>query len=290
MLKSMTGFGVADGADEKFNLHIEIRAVNSRFLDLSFRIPRGMYVYEEKITSRIKEVVSRGKVEVFISLQDLRENMANLRVDMALAKAYQSALNKIANELGLPKNESAVQIAAYPGVLNPEESDLEELEPLLIETLNASLEGLDSMRLREGARIEEDFLFRVNELESMVTAAESLGEEIVANHRERMRALMAEILKDAEADENRLLQEAAIFADRVNYTEEVVRLKSHFTEFKNMLKEENPVGRKLDFLIQEMNREANTIGSKCNNKEAARLVVDMKAEIEKLREQTQNIE
>jgi len=289
MLRSMTGFGAADAADENFRLHLEIRAVNQRFLDLSFRMPRGLYQYEEEMTRRIKEKLTRGKIEVFVNLQDFRENISALSVDIPLAKAYQAALNEIADKLNLPRNDSAVQIAAYPGVLASDENTLQGVEPVLYQSLSKALESLDTMRVREGERIEKDFLSRLKELGKLVNDAEKLGNVVVAAHRERIRTTVQEML-DNIVDEGRLLQEVALYADRVNYTEEVVRLRSHLHQFERMLEDDGSHGRKLDFLIQEMNREANTIGSKGNHKDVARIVVDMKSEIEKLREQVQNIE
>ena len=290
MIRSMTGFGAADSEDENFRVTVEIRAVNQRFLDLTFRMPRGFFHYEEEMTRRIKEKLTRGKVEISINFQDFRENAAALRVDMPLVKAYYNALNEISNALNLPKTESATQIAAYPGVLIADEASLDGVENILYKALSDALESLDSMRLREGGRIEKDFLIRVDELQKMVNSAQELEKIVVDAHRERLKSTVKEILGDIPYDEGRLLQEVAIYADKVNYTEEIVRLKSHIHQFKNLLETNEPCGRKLDFLIQEMNREANTIGSKGNNKEVSRLVVDMKAEIEKLREQAQNIE
>ena len=290
MIRSMTGFGAADAEDENFRVTVEIRAVNQRFLDLTFRMPRGFFHYEEEMTRRIKEKLTRGKVEISINFQDFRENAAALRVDMPLVKAYYNALNEISNALNLPKTESATQIAAYPGALIADEASLDGVENILYKALSDALESLDSMRLREGGRIEKDFLIRVDELQKMVNSAQELEKIVVDAHRERLKSTVKEMLGDIPYDEGRLLQEVAIYADKVNYTEEIVRLKSHIHQFKNLLETNEPCGRKLDFLIQEMNREANTIGSKGNNKEVSRLVVDMKAEIEKFREQAQNIE
>lgn len=290
MIRSMTGFGAADAEDENFRLTVEIRAVNQRFLDLTFRMPRGFFYYEEEMTRRIKEKLTRGKVEIAINFQDFRENAAALRVDISLVKAYHNALNEISDALNLPKNESAVQIAAYPGALIVDEASLDGVENVLYKAIGDALQSLDSMRLREGSRIEKDFLLRVDELETMVNSAQELEKIVVDAQRERLKSNMKEILGVIPYDEGRLLQEVAIYADKVNYTEEIVRLKSHIHQFKKLLETNEPCGRKLDFLIQEMNREANTIGSKGNNKDVSRLVVNMKAEIEKLREQAQNIE
>lgn len=289
MIRSMTGFGHCQAADENFRVTVEIRAVNQRFLDLSFRMPRGLYYYEEEMTKRIKEKLTRGKIEISIVLQDFRDNSSSLNIDISLAKAYKAALDEIADKLNLPKTESAVEIAAYPGVLTADETMDKSVEKVLYDALQNALDDLNTMRLREGERIEKDFLLRIEELEKMVTDAEKLGEIVVNAHRERIRATVQDMLGDI-IDEGRVLQEVAIYADKVNYTEEVVRLKSHLHQFREMLTTNEAKGRKLDFLIQEMNREANTLGSKGNHKDVAKIVVDMKAEIEKLREQAQNIE
>jgi len=225
-------------------------------------------------------------------MTDKREAASCIRVNLSLAKSYHEAINEMSDFLRLPRNDDIKAIAAYPDVLMVEESSsLEGCDEVLFLAVERAMEGLDAMRRQEGQNIHRDFLERMKELESMVQKVSSLAPEIVGNYRRRLQKMMEELLADKEFDETRILQEVAVYADKVNYTEEIVRLESHFRQFRKMIEEDDgPMGRKLDFLIQEMNREANTIGSKANNAAAAQFVVDIKGEIEKLREQVQNIE
>lgn len=292
MLRSMTGFGAAETENESYKVHVEVKSVNQRFLDLAFHMPRLLNVWEDELRNRIKEKAARGKMDVYVTLVDKREMEACVRVNHGLAKGYHGALNEISDLLHLPRNGDVTAIAAYPDVLVMEErTSLEGCEEVLFPALEQALESLDAMRQREGMNIQQDFQQRLAELESMVDKVSALAPEIVEAYRQRLQKMMAELLADKDFDETRIIQETALYADKVNYTEEIVRLKSHFQQFRQMVAAaEGPVGRKLDFLIQEMNREANTIGSKANNAAAAQIVVDIKSEIEKLREQVQNIE
>lgn len=292
MLRSMTGFGAAETENESYKVHVEVKSVNQRFLDLAFHMPRLLNVWEDELRNRIKEKAARGKMDVYVTLVDKREMEACVRVNHGLAKGYHGALNEISDLLHLPRNGDVTAIAAYPDVLVMEErTSLEGGEEVLFPALEQALESLDAMRQREGMNIQQDFQQRLAELESMVDKVSALAPEIVEAYRQRLQKMMAELLADKDFDETRIIQETALYADKVNYTEEIVRLKSHFQQFRQMVAAvEGPVGRKLDFLIQEMNREANTIGSKANNAAAAQIVVDIKSEIEKLREQVQNIE
>ncbi|MBQ3971853.1 MAG: YicC family protein [Selenomonadaceae bacterium] len=288
----MTGFGAAETENESYKVHVEVKSVNQRFLDLAFHMPRLLNVWEDELRNRIKEKAARGKMDVYVTLVDKREMEACVRVNHGLAKGYHGALNEISDLLHLPRNGDVTAIAAYPDVLVMEErTSLEGCEEVLFPALEQALESLDAMRQREGMNIQQDFQQRLAELESMVDKVSALAPEIVEAYRQRLQKMMAELLADKDFDETRIIQETALYADKVNYTEEIVRLKSHFQQFRQMVAAaEGPVGRKLDFLIQEMNREANTIGSKANNAAAAQIVVDIKSEIEKLREQVQNIE
>lgn len=292
MIRSMTGFGVGEAENESYKVHVEIKSVNQRFLDLAFHMPRLFNIWEDGLRKRIKAVACRGKMDVYVTLTDKRETGSRIRVNRGLARSYHEALNEMSDFLRLPRNDDIKSIAAYPDVLVVEEPDSPEgCDEVLFLATERAMEGLDAMRRQEGRNIQQDFLQRLKELEAMVQKVSSLAPEIVENYRQRLQKMMAELLADREFDEGRILQEAAIYADKVNYTEEIVRLESHFRQFRRMIEEEDGlVGRKLDFLIQEMNREANTIGSKANHAVAAQLVVDIKSEIEKLREQVQNIE
>lgn len=292
MLKSMTGFGSAVAETDDYKVSVEARSVNQRFLELSFRMNHQLAAHEGAMRTLIQSVLARGKVDVTVSFVDKREQAASVTLDRGLALSYQRALNEMSDLLHLARPDDVTAIAAYPDVLRIERAqDVTGAEPVLMQALRAALAELDAMRSAEGANIEADFLARLDTLAHATDALSQLAPDIVKAYRERVEAFLKELLAETDIEETRIIGETALYADKVNYTEEVVRLGSHFDQFRTMLKEAKaPVGRKLDFLIQEINREVNTIGSKANSTEAARLVVDMKGEIEKLREQVQNIE
>ena len=292
MLKSMTGFGAGERENAAYRIHVEIRAVNQRFLELGFRMPRCMFAWEDAMRKCIKKSAARGKLDVQIVFEDKREQAASIHVNHGLALAYHKALNELSDLLHVARADEIAMIAAYSDVLSVEEDrSLEGLEDVLLPALEDALQALDAMRCREGGNLEKDFSHRLELLGRLTDEVEALAPDIVSDYRRRMEKTLAELLSAEEIDETRIIQETAIYADRVNFTEEIVRLRSHFDQFRNIQQAAGePVGRKLDFLIQEMNRETNTIGSKANQAAAARIVVEMKSEIEKLREQVQNIE
>lgn len=291
MLKSMTGFGAATVENDDYKVTLELKAVNQRFLELNFHMPRQFGQWEENLRQLIRKLAARGKVDIFVNYIDKRESKSCVRVDKGLALAYQTALNELSDTLHLPRPDSAAMFADFPDVLQVEQTaDMEGLQPLLEDTLQQALKAFDEMRQREGAHIAEDFEQRLQKLEDMRQQLITLAPAIVEERRQHLQEVLAEALDGKDFDETRIIQETALFADRVNYTEEVVRLESHIAQFRQIMAAGEPSGRKLDFLIQEFNRETNTIGSKANSKDAAQLVVDMKSEIEKIREQVQNIE
>ena len=291
MLKSMTGFGAAAVENDDYKVTVELKAVNQRFLEMNFHMPRQFGQWEENLRQLIRQAAARGKVDIFVNYVDKRESKSCVRVDKGLALAYQAALNELSDTLHLPRPDSAAMFADFPDVLQVEETaDMEGLQPLLEDTLQQALTAFDEMRQREGAHIAEDFEQRLVKLEGMRQQLITLAPAIVEERRQHLQEVLAEALAGKDFDETRIIQETALFADRVNYTEEVVRLESHIAQFRQIMAAGEPSGRKLDFLIQEFNRETNTIGSKANSKDAAQLVVDMKSEIEKIREQVQNIE
>ncbi len=291
MLKSMTGFGAATVENDDYKVTVELKAVNQRFLELNFHMPRQFGQWEENLRQLIRNFAARGKVDIFVNYVDKRESKSTIRVDKGLALAYQSAMNELSDTLHLPRPDSAAMFAGFPDVLQVEQSaELDGLQPVLEDALQQALKAFDDMRQREGAHIAEDFEQRLVKLEGMRQQLITLAPAIVAERRQHLQEVLAEALAGKDFDETRIIQETALFADRVNYTEEVVRLESHIAQFRQIMAAGEPSGRKLDFLIQEFNRETNTIGSKANSKDAAQLVVDMKSEIEKIREQVQNIE
>ena len=291
MLKSMTGFGAATVENDDYKVTVELKAVNQRFLELNFHMPRQFGQWEENLRQLIRKLAARGKVDIFVNYVDKRESKSTIRVDKGLALAYQSAMNELSDTLHLPRPDSAAMFAGFPDVLQVEQSaELDGLQPVLEDALQQALKAFDDMRQREGAHIAEDFEQRLVKLEGMRQQLITLAPAIVEERRQHLQEVLAEALAGKDFDETRIIQETALFADRVNYTEEVVRLESHIAQFRQIMAAGEPSGRKLDFLIQEFNRETNTIGSKANSKDAAQLVVDMKSEIEKIREQVQNIE
>ena len=291
MLKSMTGFGAAAVENDDYKVTVELKAVNQRFLELNFHMPRQFGQWEENLRQLIRNFAARGKVDIFVNYVDKRESKSTIRVDKGLALAYQTAMNELSDTLHLPRPDSAAMFAGFPDVLQVEQSaELDGLQPVLEDALQQALKAFDDMRQREGAHIAEDFEQRLVKLEGMRQQLITLAPAIVEERRQHLQEVLAEALAGKDFDETRIIQETALFADRVNYTEEVVRLESHIAQFRQIMAAGEPSGRKLDFLIQEFNRETNTIGSKANSKDAAQLVVDMKSEIEKIREQVQNIE
>lgn len=292
MIKSMTGFGAGDAETADFKVHIEVKAVNQRFLETNYHMPYSVNMFENQLTKKIKEYASRGKLDINIRFQDLRDKAVTVKVDKGLVAAYGQALQEISSQLELSAPVTAAQIASYPDVLklNEENADLEAAQPVLMQAMEQALESFVAMREAEGQNIQRDLLARIDTLENFVGELEKLAPEIVAAYRQRLENLLREYLAKEDIDESRIIQEVALFTDKVNYTEETVRLRSHFDQFRQIITAGEPVGRKLDFLIQEMNREINTVASKANSAGAAQFVVDVKSEIEKIREQIQNIE
>ncbi len=292
MIKSMTGYGSAKGTVEGLEISVELKSVNNRYLDTSVRLPRSFLFAEELIKSCVQKHISRGKVDVFVSVNSAGAADVAVQVNEALAKGYVDAVRHLAAEFGLSDDLSATSVARFPDVLSVEKRDLDAdaVSAGLSEITEAALRDFDSMRLREGEKLRDDVTERLATIESLVSTVESKSPETVAAYRRRLEAKMAEVLGAAGIDENRILMEAAVFADHIAVDEETVRLRSHMAQLQGMINGNSPTGRKIDFLIQEFNREANTIGSKCQNSEIAHVVVDLKSEIEKIREQIQNIE
>ena len=292
MIKSMTGFGAGDAETADFKVHIEVKAVNQRFLETNYHMPYSMNMFENQLTKKIKEYASRGKLDINIRFQDLRDKAVTVKVDKGLVAAYGQALQEISSQLELSAPVTAAQIASYPDVLklNEENADMEAAQPVLMQAMEQALASFVAMREAEGQNIQRDLLARIGTLENFVGELEKLAPEIVAAYRQRLENLLREYLAKEDIEESRIIQEVALFTDKVNYTEETVRLRSHFDQFRQIITAGEPVGRKLDFLIQEMNREINTVASKANSAGAAQFVVDVKSEIEKIREQIQNIE
>ena len=292
MVKSMTGYGRAEDTLNGCTITVELRSVNNRYLDCNVRMPRLYLFAEETIKSRVQNTISRGKVDVFVTLDSTGGEQVQVSVNQPLADGYYAALTQLAERYGLSKDISVSLLSRFPDVLLAEkaEEDVEQRAQDICSVLDRALADFDQMRTREGERLEADVLSRAARIEELVGKVEERSPQTVAEYRAKLEARMNEVLSNTQLDPARILTEAAIFADKVAVDEETVRLRSHIGQLRHMLEQGGATGRKLDFLIQEFNREANTIGSKCSDIDIARHVVDIKAEIEKIREQVQNIE
>ncbi len=295
MIRSMTAFGRCRKEIDGRDITVEIRSVNNRFFDCSVRIPRAYSYLEEKIKPYLQSKgISRGKVDVSISIERVGTPETHIAIDEAYAAEYISALRALGELFGLADDISVMKVAQNKEIFTfkKEEDDVERDWEILSEVLGEAVDAFVGAREREGANLEADLRGKVENLKASVEKISGLSADDIEGYRKKLEEKLREMLSDNRIvfDENRILTECAIFADRVAIDEELVRLGSHFDGFYDILASSEPVGRRLDFLIQEMNRETNTIGSKCSNSEIATLVVDMKCEIEKIREQIQNIE
>lgn len=292
MIKSMTGYGSAKGQSDGFEITVELKSVNNRYLDTSVRMPRSFIFAEDAVKSAVQSHISRGKVDVFVSIDTSAADDMTVKVNEPLLKGYIEAITHISEEYSLQNDLTAMSVARFPDVLSVERRDVDA------DAISAAIQGVaeralcdfDAMRLREGEKLREDVLNRLDTIDSYVSAVEREAPKTAADYRARLEQRMTEVLGTAGIDESRILAEAAIFADHIAVDEETVRLRSHMAQLKTMINGSSPTGRKIDFLIQEFNREANTIGSKCQNSDIAHIVVELKSEIEKIREQIQNIE
>ena len=292
MVKSMTGYGRAEESVNGCTITVELRSVNNRYLDCNVRIPRLYLFAEDAIKARVQNTISRGKVDVFVTLDNAGADKVQVSVNKPVADGYYAALKSLAEEYHLSDDISVSLLSRFPEVLLAEkaEEDVEQMAKDICSVLDRALADFDQMRTREGERLRDDILSRADIIEAKVALVEERSPQTVSEYRARLEAKMNEVLANTQLDPARILTEAAIFADKIAVDEETVRLRSHIGQLREMLAKGGAIGRKLDFLIQEFNREANTIGSKCSDIEIARHVVDVKAEIEKIREQVQNIE
>ena len=292
MIKSMTGYGRAVETVNGREFTVELRSVNNRYLDCSVRLPRVLSFAEETVKQAVKASVSRGKVDVFISLRSEAETDVAVTLNKAVLEGYLTAMHQMVTEFGVKDDISVSAVSRLPDVFTVEkqEADEDQLRVDLMRVVAKALEGYDAMRCTEGKALDNDLRSRGQTILELVSQVEAGNAQTVADYRSRLENKLREVLENTAIDESRILTEAAIFADKVAVDEETVRLRSHLEQMNNMLTSGGAIGRKLDFLLQEMNREANTIGSKCTDVRLARIVVDIKAELEKIREQTQKIE
>ena len=291
-IMSMTGYGSAKGSFDGAEISVELKSVNNRYLDCSVRLPRGFLFAEEKLKAAVQQHISRGKVDVFVSVDTAGTDAVVVRVNESLMRGYAEAVRSVAERMELDEELSALALCRMPDVLTVEKQDMdaEVVSAAIARVTEEALCGFDEMRIREGDRLREDIASRLATVEDYVTAVEQRSPETVKAYRERLYQKMCEVLESKSVDEQRVLLEAGIFADKVAVDEETVRLRSHIAQMREMLTGGSPIGRKMDFLIQEFNRESNTIGSKCTDSAITKIVVELKSEIEKIREQIQNIE
>lgn len=292
MIKSMTGFGRAELQTETKLICFEIRSVNSRYLDTNIRLPRSCNFMEEKLKKLIGTHICRAKADAFLSLESTCSNTSSICVDKVYAKAYVDALRDLQSTFDLKDDISTMSVARNQEVFTIEKTkeDEDALYNEVSRVANEALVAYDEMRSIEGQKLYGFFINTLDTIAQYVDRIEELSPETLSAYKEKLYARIKDMLADTEVDEGRLLTECAIFADKISVTEEIVRLRSHISQYKQILNEDTPVGRKLDFLTQEMNREINTIGSKANDKEIAKIVIEVKSEIEKIREQVQNVE
>lgn len=293
LIKSMTGYGKGESADEQYRFKVEMKSVNHRYSDISIRMPRHISYLEEKVKKIMKEKIHRGKVDVYINLEYIDDSSIEVKVDMTLAMAYKEALENIKDELGLSDEVRLNNILNMPEVVKTDKKELDEdlVWNVLKEAVDISVENMVNMRIAEGNELKSDLLDKLQNIEDTVVEIEKRSPTVVKEYKEKLEERINNILDDGiTLDEEKLSIEVAFFADKSSIDEELVRLSSHIKQFRSILDEDEPVGRKLDFLIQELNREVNTIGSKANDTEISKDVVNVKSEIEKIREQVQNIE
>ena len=292
MIKSMTGYGRAVETVNGREFTVELRSVNNRYLDCSVRLPRMLSFAEDAVKQAVKTSVSRGKVDVFITVRSEAGDEVQVSLNKSVLQSYLTAMHQMVDEFGVNDDISVSTVSRLPEVFVIEKPQVDEEQLLcdLMSVVGKALDGYDAMRCTEGEALDKDLRSRGETILSLVSQVEEGNGKTVSDYRARLEAKIKEVLANTAIDESRILTEAAIFADKVAVDEETVRLRSHLKQMNTMLSTGGAVGRKLDFLLQEMNREANTIGSKCTDVNLARIVVDIKAELEKIREQTQNIE
>ena len=292
MVKSMTGYGRGEAVSDSHRITVEAKSVNHRFLEIVVRMPKQLLPLEEKIKGLVQEKVTRGRVDIFISLEENGEKKRLVKVDKGLGLAYYNALRELADDWGIPEKFDLVQMASLPGLLSleNEEDDLEAVWSVISEALICAMDDLIGMRASEGEKLAKDLLKRRETIAAYVDAIAERSPLVVSEYQEKLSQRIQELLGEVQIDESRLANEIAFFADRASITEELVRLNSHLEQMGHILSHDDAVGRKLDFLGQEMNREINTIGSKANDLAIGRLVVEVKSELEKVREQVQNLE
>lgn len=292
MIKSMTGYGSAEALYEKYKITVEVKSVNNRYLDTNIRFYKQYSFIEETAREHISKALSRGKVDMFIQIEPIGDDEITVTLNEGVAKGFQNAVAKLSEVTGIPNNASISSYFHFPDMftIEKEEKDKEQIISDASKVIDEALSDLTANRQREGERLKAFFDDAITNIRNILEIIKERSPETVKEYKNKIKERIEEILSGVEVDETRLLTEVGIFADKVNITEEIIRFESHLKEYEHLLMSTVPVGRKLDFIIQELNRESNTMGSKCNDFTISKSVVDLKSEIEKLREQVQNIE
>ncbi len=292
MIKSMTGFGRCEAANETRKVTAEIKSVNHRYLDISIKMPKKLNFFENAIRTSLKSYIQRGKVDIYIAYEDCKEKQLVLNYNKGLAEEYMRYIRQMADDFQIPMDLTANNLSKYPEILTMEGKDLDEEEwwQLLDQAVQGAAQKFVDARIREGEELRQDLFHKLDVISGYLEQIEERSPEIVREYRAKLKEKVQELLENTQLDEGRLLTEVTVFADRICTDEEIVRLKTHISSMKETLTKDESIGRKLDFIAQEMNREANTILSKANDIEVSEIAIDLKTDIEKIREQIQNIE
>ncbi|MBR5047831.1 MAG: YicC family protein [Eubacterium sp.] len=292
MIKSMTGFGRGEYIEQDLKIVVEMKAVNHRYSDINVKIPRKLSFLEQEVRSYLKKEILRGKIDVFISYEDLADRTSQVCLHEELARGYYEAINKLSESLDILNDLSAYRLSRYPEVLSLEESEINQdnVRHVLMESIGLALKQFADSRIQEGQHLQEDILAKLDGMDEKIRIVEQRYPQMVSDYRKKLEAKVHDLLTDANIDESRIATEVVIYADKIAVDEETVRLRSHISAMRAELLSGGGIGRKLDFIAQEMNREANTILSKCNDITISNVAIDLKTEIEKIREQVQNIE
>lgn len=292
MIRSMTGYGKSIFEDSNLKVQCEIKSVNHRYLDINIKLPRYLQKHEDFIKKITKQNISRGKVDIYFSFDFLDASLVKIVPEVNVAKSYLSAFNDIKNSLEIPGELNISDLIGFSDIIKHQEQEIDET--ILLNAISLALQGAlddyNAMRAKEGNQLKNDFLVKIKNIEDIICSIESISNTVVEDYKEKLEQRISSILENVPIDMDRLAMEIAVFADKSSIDEELIRLKSHLIQFKHIIENEDSVGRKLDFLIQEINRECNTIGSKSTNLNITNKVVELKTELEKIREQVQNIE
>ena len=292
MIKSMTGFGRCEISEEQRKFTVEMKSVNHRYLDISIKMPKKLNFFENAIRTSLKSYIQRGKVDIYIAYEDCKEKQLVLNYNKGLAEEYMRYIRQMADDFQIPMDLTANNLSKYPEILTMEGKDLDEEEwwRLLDQAVQGAAQKFVDARIREGEELRQDLFHKLDVISGYLEQIEERSPEIVREYRAKLKEKVQELLENTQLDEGRLLTEVTVFADRICTDEEIVRLKTHISSMKETLTKDESIGRKLDFIAQEMNREANTILSKANDIEVSEIAIDLKTDIEKIREQIQNIE